>query len=227
MIVILAMLIISTHRKNKKNAKSILFSVVLLLLIALTSYYITVLLVYHSTGSGEVFTKFGTHLWIVFISAAILIQIILYRTSPKITDRWDKFARITFWSAILNYVLFVQIGKALWGRVRFQDLDALYSEFTPWYLPQGINGNASFPSGHAAIGWLLLPLIYLAVTKNWKVKAWVGILAVSWGLFVSIGRVRIGGHYASDVLFPTGVAILVYLFLYKHYHFRKGTWQKG
>ncbi|MFC2166275.1 hypothetical protein ACFLT2_14920, partial [Acidobacteriota bacterium] len=141
-IVIIAMFIMNTSRKNRKSIKSILLTVVLLLLIALTSYYIVVLLVYHISGSEDFFVKFGTHLWVVFGSMAILIQIILYRINPKISDRIEKFSWITFWSALLNYVLFVQVGKALWGRVRFFDLDALYSEFTPWYLPQGVNGHA-------------------------------------------------------------------------------------
>jgi len=92
---------------------------------------------------------------------------------------------------------------------------------------QEIDWNAAFPSGHAAIGWLLLPLLYLVLTKNWKVKALVGTLVISWGLFVLLGRVRIGAHYASDVLFPTGVAIMTFLLLYKHYHFRKGAERKS
>jgi membrane-associated phospholipid phosphatase len=220
--VIIAMFIMNTLRGKKRNVKSILLLVILLLLTALTFYYIAVLLVYHLTGSGDFFVKFGIQLWIVFGLVAILIQVILFRIKPRISERLHIFARITFWSAILNYVLFVQIGKALWGRVRFFDLDALYSDFTPWYLPQGVNGHASFPSGHAAIGWLLLPLIYLTFSKSWRVKLLIGALAVSWGLFVSIGRVKIGAHYASDVLFPTGVAILCFVFLYKHYHYPKG-----
>ncbi|MHA1742683.1 MAG: phosphatase PAP2 family protein, partial [Candidatus Heimdallarchaeota archaeon] len=34
-----------------------------------------------------------------------------------------------------------------------------------------------------------------------------------WGVFVAISRVRIGAHYASDVLFSTGLAFLVTIFL--------------
>jgi membrane-associated phospholipid phosphatase len=102
--------------------------------------------------------------------------------------------------------------KATWGRVRFRDLDALANDFTPWYLPQGFTGHLSFPSGHAAMGWVLLPLLALFRPGSpGFVRA--AVLLGGWGLFVAASRVVVGAHYASDVLFSTSLAIAVGVYL--------------
>ena len=40
-------------------------------------------------------------------------------------------------------------------------------------------------------------------------------LIIGWGIFVGLSRIVIGAHYASDVLFSTGIVLVVTLFLYK------------
>ena len=100
--------------------------------------------------------------------------------------------------------LVVFILKLAWGRVRFRDLSPLASEFTPWYSPQGWTGHASFPSGHAAVGWLLLPALLLWPPGS-RGYRWVLAAILSWGAFVAASRVVIGAHYASDVLFSSAL----------------------
>ena len=107
------------------------------------------------------------------------------------------------------------------GRVRFRDLTPPdYLEYTPWFICNGITGNRSFPSGHTASGWMLLPLLILVKDREWKdpikLATWIGV--IGWGILVGLSRIFIGAHYASDVLFSTGVAftttILLYWFVY-------------
>ena len=119
--------------------------------------------------------------------------------------------------AIINPLVLVQIMKLLWGRVRFRDLAPGFVDFSPWFLPQGITGDQSFPSGHTAIGWMFLPLL-IAVKdrKNMDViKILFYILICGWGLFVGLSRIVIGAHYASDVLFSTMMAAVITILLYK------------
>jgi membrane-associated phospholipid phosphatase len=116
------------------------------------------------------------------------------------------FGRTTLWLALVNVIVFVHVVKPLWGRVRFRDLEPGFTDFTAWYIPQGVTGHTSFPSGHTALGWMLLPLIPLALSRRVGVRVAVAALAVGWGLFVAAGRVRLGAHYPSDVLFSTVVA---------------------
>lgn len=120
-----------------------------------------------------------------------------------------RWARDTALLAAINFVAFVQVAKLLWGRVRFRDLAPGFADFTPWFHPRGPGGGgASFASGHTALGWMLLPLVLAAVERgaSRRVTTAVAIVAVAWGLTVATGRVVAGAHYASDVLFPTGVA---------------------
>ena len=117
---------------------------------------------------------------------------------------------------LYSYLFIVQPIKHLWGRVRFRDLDALYSNFTPWFLQNGINGNQSFPSGHAAMSWMILPLLLLVVNKSKKIKISLLILIISWGVTVSLSRVIIGAHYISDALFGALIIVMVFLLLIKY-----------
>jgi membrane-associated phospholipid phosphatase len=94
-----------------------------------------------------------------------------------------------------------------------------YSDYSPWYLPQGITGHKSFPSGHAAMGWMLLPIILLIDTKNRKIRILMSVLIVSWGILVALGRVVIGAHYASDVLFSSAFGVLCYFLFSRYFRF--------
>jgi len=119
--------------------------------------------------------------------------------------------------AILNPLLFVQVIKLFWGRVRFRDLSPSYVEFTPWFIPNGFTGNYSFPSGHAAMGWMFLPLLVIVKGKKWSnpVKVITYILVFGWGIFVALSRVIVGAHYTSDVLFSTFFAMMITMIFYK------------
>ena len=95
-----------------------------------------------------------------------------------------------------------------------------FFEYAHWFIPQGITGNYSFPSGHTAMAWMLLPLLIPLRTKLWKnpIRIVGTILIIGWGIFVGLSRIAIGAHYASDVLFSTGIAILVTFLLYQKYY---------
>lgn len=150
---------------------------------------------------------------------SLIISLILYVLITWKKD-WKKYRRISgiiALLAVINPLLFVQITKILCGRIRFRNLDPGYTNFTAWFLPPGISaGGNSFPSGHSAMGWMFLPLL-IAVkdrksTNPFRILAIV--LVVGWGLFVGLSRIAVGAHYASDVLFSTGVATIVTIFLY-------------
>lgn len=117
--------------------------------------------------------------------------------------------------AILNPILIVQLFKALWGRVRFRHLAADFSDFTAWFAPQGVTGHESFPSGHAAMGWMLLPIAFWVawrLTRDGRTGVAAGVRVVVWavtigfGVAVAASRVVVGAHYLSDVAFSTAVA---------------------
>jgi membrane-associated phospholipid phosphatase len=143
-----------------------------------------------------------------------LFVIFSYRKDWK---NYQKISIVIVLLAIINPLIFVQITKILTGRVRFEDLTANYSDYTPWFMPPGPTGNDSFPSGHTAVAFMFLPLLILIKNYNWKdlKKIIILIFIIGWGFFVGFSRVIVGDHYASDVLFSAEVAFLTTLLLYK------------
>ncbi len=156
----------------------------------------------------------------------LILPVIIFIAINWNTDlsRYRKISGVISFLAIVNPLLFVQLFKIFWGRVRFQDLLLPgYIDYTPWFIPQGITGNASFPSGHAAMGWMFLPLIIVVENREWKdpIKIITIILVISWGIFVGLSRIVVGAHYASDVLFSTGVATITTLLLYRKFYLKR------
>jgi len=164
---------------------------------------------------GEDETDMTTGLFLI-IPAIILIII----TWNKDLSQYRSISAVITLLAIFYPLLFVQLTKLLAGRVRFRDLALDYSNFTPWFLPPGPSGNYSFPSGHTAMGWMFLPL--LITVKDRKIKdplrIIITVLVIGWGLFVGLSRIAVGAHYASDVLFSTGAATIITIFLYTRFY---------
>jgi len=156
--------------------------------------------------------------WSLLISLTLYVGI----TWNKDWKRYRNISAVIALLAVLNPLLFIQITKILCGRVRFRYLvSPSYTSFTPWFLPPGISSdNSSFPSGHAAMGWMFLPL--LIAVKDRKIKdplrIIVTVLVIGWGLFVGLSRIAVGAHYASDVLFSTGAATIITIFLYTRFY---------
>ncbi|MEA4831104.1 MAG: phosphatase PAP2 family protein [Oscillospiraceae bacterium] len=135
-----------------------------------------------------------------------------------VTPSYSKFidnCRIVALTCVLT-LLVVFIMKIFWGRIRFRNLMKDNSDFTPFYLPNGLisafptlwDTNTSFPSGHVANAACVYSLyIFCDKPRN---RLFVRILLIIWILIIAISRVYNGAHYASDVLF--GLAITLMLF---------------
>jgi len=154
---------------------------------------------------------------------SLIIPVIIYTiiTWNKDWKNYRTLAGIISFLAIINPLLFVQTFKILCGRVRFRNLEVGFTNFTPWFLPQGITGDKSFPSGHTAMSFMLLPLLiplskmYLSNHSKKFLALMLIIVVIGWALFVAASRVIVGAHYASDVLFSGGAACIITILLYK------------
>ena len=160
------------------------------------------------------------------IAISLIIFVIL--TYNKDWENYRKISAVITILTILNPLLFVQITKALTGRVRFRDLLSDFSDYTPWFLPPGPSGNQSFPSGHTSMSFMFIPLLILVRDrkKGDPVRIIVSFLVVGWSLFVGLSRIAVGAHYASDVLFAGGMATLITIFLYKLIYIKRGKGNK-
>jgi lipid A 4'-phosphatase len=79
--------------------------------------------------------------------------------------------------------------------------------FTP-VLTQGDNSshNPSFPSGHAAVGFMMLVPGFNS--RNHSRRAMILFsLGTIWGSLVSVSRMIQGGHFFSDVFYSAAIII--------------------
>jgi len=198
---------------SESKLRILLFSLILFLAASFLSGYLAVVFYEGITGSYSFLLKYKIAIILVLLIINFLLNIFI--RNLKIPNSLKEFSKISVLLGVYGYLLIVQPIKHLLGRVRFRDLDALYSNFTPWFLPNGINGNQSFPSGHAAMGWMILPLLLLVVNKSKPIKISLLILIIIWGLTVILSRVVIGAHFASDALFGAFIIVMVFLLLIK------------
>jgi len=198
--------------KASSNVKTILFTGLLLTTGSLITIYILWALALGLSNDTLLFTTNKNY----FFLTAIIINIVLsliFRKKYKFSIKSVLFSRISFKMFFYGYILFVQPLKIFWGRIRFRDLTANFSDFSPWYLPQGINGNQSFPSGHASMGFMMLALFVFFADKAFYKRIILKGIVISWALAVCASRVVIGAHFTSDVLFGAFAIIVSYLFL--------------
>lgn len=137
----------------------------------------------------------------------------LWRSNRFEGLRVRLFARVAVLMMLIGNLMIVTPLKYLWGRVRYRDLEPNAEAYTAWLIPNGYTGNFSFPSGHTALAWMVLPLLLLVPRGSRAVRLIVASLLVAWALFVSLSRVRIGAHYISDVAFSTCLQVGLYLWL--------------
>ena len=169
------------------------------------------------------------NLWFITFGGGITIVMLFFLIFTKNKDfkEYQTIATVIILLAIINPLIFVQITKIMCGRVRFNDLSPGYTNYTPWFLPpgpsSGIRGNASFPSGHTAMGWMFLPVLIQVREKKWTdpVKIMVTILIIGFGVYLGVSRIVTGDHFASDVLFSTGVAAIATIWLYFRYYIKQ------
>jgi membrane-associated phospholipid phosphatase len=147
--------------------------------------------------------------------AAALLTLVffwIFKLVPK------KILDILFYVFLIVSVFYlmetalVQLLKVFVGRVRFVDLDTLLSNYTLWFIPNGINGHESFPSGHtssAAAIWVLILCCFVFNFKNWQ-KACLYFVAVSFAVCTALSRMVLGAHYATDVIFSLFTSFVMY-----------------
>ncbi len=92
--------------------------------------------------------------------------------------------------------------KDHWGRARPVQVEAFGGphRFTPAPLPATeCDGNCSFVSGHAALGFSLVGFALLLPPGRTR-RSWIAV-AIGFGALVGLGRIAQGAHFLSDVVF--------------------------
>lgn len=117
--------------------------------------------------------------------------------------------------------LCVEVIKVTWGRVRFFHMvdSGDFTRFTPWYWPNGINGNNSFPSGHTSAASAIFMLVALTDQfKQWKkYELPLFILSVIYTFAVGFSRLIVGAHYLSDIAMGATIGFAFFILFRKYY----------
>jgi len=201
---------------SSSNSKKILFTSFLLTTSALVTIYIFFAISKGISGNNLFFNSNKNY----FYFTSILLNIIttyLFRKRYKFSKKTILYSRVSFNMFFFGYLLFVEPLKIFWGRIRFRDLAENYSNFSAWYIPHGFTGNDSFPSGHAAMGWMMIALFVLFTDKSYRIRLLLKGLIISWAIAVSVSRVITGAHYASDVIFSSFGMIIAYILVLNYF----------
>lgn len=106
--------------------------------------------------------------------------------------------------------------KYLWGRVRFIDLNADYSNYTPFWL-FGSGGN-SFPSGHASMSATSILLVDINERhKVFKSKVVPLVFSSIFTILTAFSRLTAGAHFITDLVFGILITLITRWILLKIY----------
>lgn len=140
-------------------------------------------------------------------------------------SRWRP-AWVRYRRACLILVLAVILGpgvavngmiKPLWGRPRPRHVEMFGGTkvYRPWWQPQGIGRGSSFPSGHAAIGFVMISGAVLVPPSYGRWRHWAVGGAIGYGFLMGGGRIAQGGHFFSDVLWAGLIVVLITYVLWR------------
>ncbi len=206
--ILTAIFIYHKKKKHSSNARTILYSFILTYSAFMLFSYIGNVLLKPLVSSFQPV--------IIFASVLTLISVFLVKKlKVNFSETAFDFSKVVLLMGIFGYVLFVQPLKMFWGRVRFRDMDVIYSNFTNWYVPNGITGNESFPSGHTAMGFLLISYFIFFRDKKVLAKYSVYTFILLWAIIVAASRVVTGAHFLSDVIVGSMGMVFVYLYFSK------------
>ncbi len=196
--------------QNDKIVKKVIVRLVSILFIFMGGF--TVFLFIFHRGMGII----NTNLVLLSIAFVVLLAVLVQLFLNRIPLETLKLYNTAAWAGIVIIfaeMMIVNVLKIFWGRLRFREMGDDYSQFTTWFLPNGIQENGikgeaykSFPSGHSANGWaIMVGMLFMPYKKIWRNSMLV--IAIIWGVCTSVSRVIMGAHFATDVLFGAMITI--------------------
>ncbi|WP_420724689.1 phosphatase PAP2 family protein [Hwanghaeella sp. LZ110] len=178
--------------------------------------------------SRSEFTAFKNDVLRPLFSYLVVVGLVvfLWRLFTVRIQQVRKLARYAFLllCLILSTGLVVHgVFKENWGRARPKQVTEFAGAqiFTPPLLPaQQCDGNCSFVSGDASVGYVFLALALYAAKRR---KFWI-LVTVAAGIGMGILRVMNGSHFLSDILYAGVFTCGTNLILYRWFEEKK--WQQ-
>jgi membrane-associated PAP2 superfamily phosphatase len=101
--------------------------------------------------------------------------------------------------------------KPAWGRPRPRHIEPFggAATYRAWWQPGGPGKGASFPSGHAAMGFALIAAVTLVPCRRVGLRCLLFIVVLGYSGLLGVARIVQGGHFLSDVVGSGGIVGLV------------------
>ena len=142
--------------------------------------------------------------WIIGAGGLLVFLISLYWT--KLKPYRDAGLFFALMLALGPGLLVNGIVKPCWGRPRPHGTIPFGG--TQQYVPVGDMGSgtngASFPSGHASMGFYLMAPAFVLYRRRPGLAAMFVALGLAGGIIMGLARIVAGSHFASDVFWSAG-----------------------
>jgi membrane-associated phospholipid phosphatase len=150
----------------------------------------------------------GTHpALVVYLAAILWLAVPSLRRRARLVSRCASAVLV---QALVHTMLAVNVLKLLWGRERFASVAAGHASYSPIWAIDPLGGGVSFPSGHVATALVLLPAAFILAQSGRRGAAIaVALGSAAFASAIGYGRLRLGAHYLTDVLFSAGTAALM------------------
>ena len=155
------------------------------------------------------------------ITVATIVAVVALLVAGQIRKKWigglDRRvgAYLILTLALGPGLLVNSIFKEYWGRARPREILEFGGQlpFTPPFVRvDACDGNCSFVSGHASVGFFMVAVALLAPAG---VRGPAVLIATAFGALVGLGRIVQGGHFFSDVVFSGVFTVAVAIALHR------------
>lgn len=142
---------------------------------------------------------------VYFILLSLFVGICLLMMMFGVVKKQVSFKHYETIFVFLLIVIVIHFIKVIDGRIRFRDFSdfAAYSQFTNWYDFNFLKPGNSFPSGHTATMYVLLPIlsIFKYDGKHYRYITYTTIF------LMAFSRINYGAHFLSDTMIALLIAI--------------------
>lgn len=155
---------------------------------------------------------------LLILSLSIVTMVVSYYIMSRVSEnKFKKYQKLAFVAIVmpLTIALTGSFLKVIFARPRY--FTGLYG---PWYQISGPtlnNDYMSFISGHSANSLSILLLSVLPAKEQKKTRMLIFAFGMLWAVLVGLGRIFIGEHYLSDVLFSLLIATSIFFYFKDRY----------
>ncbi|MBI9076969.1 MAG: phosphatase PAP2 family protein [Desulfatibacillum sp.] len=129
--------------------------------------------------------------------------------------KWRRYMLLVFLTGVISSGILVNAFlKPYWGRPRPSEITEFGGEwqYHHAYSPGTPGQGQSFPSGHAAMGFAFVPLLFFR--KKSRAAFGIGVASLGFGALMGATRVVQGAHFLTDVTWSAGLNLAVATALY-------------